>query len=188
MKIIALNGWPKSGKTEVAEIIVRRYGGVIVDDALPLRRAVPHLFHGVDPSDCYTQEGKAKVIEVGGKPYTVRQLLGFVGDVMEERFGEFYLPEQAYLAAQQMMPAAYYIFPSVRKTEGWYYRYRGGAVVEIQRPEAKDSGNAFDRWDHSARTHVISNTGSLTDLENSVAAFMHKTFKDAGYAQVQMAA
>jgi hypothetical protein len=186
-KIIALNGWPQSGKSAVAEILERRYGAVIVDDGLILRQAAPILFRGLDFNDCYTQEGKLKPVEINGKTYTVRQALGFLGQCLEDFFGEDYIPDQTIRRIAELRDAPYYVLPSVRKGQGNFYRKHGATVIEIDR-DVPPSENPFDVWDRNAVHTVIGNHGTLDDLENHVAAVMHHRFYDAGYTQLFMAA
>lgn len=167
-KIIALCGWPKSGKSLAAEILSEVYGGVIVDDGMILRQAVPILFHGVAFEDMLTQEGKLKTYEVLGKTYTYRQLLGYLGQVLEDFFGEHFIPEQTVRKIETMPEAPFFILPSVRKTQGQYYRAMGAEVWEIDR-DVPASENAFDQWDKDAVTRVIRNRNiGLKGFENNV--------------------
>lgn len=187
IKMIALCGWPKSGKSEVARILVERYGAAIVDDGEPLRKAAPHLFHGIDPEDCYTQEGKAKTITINDKTVTVRQALGYLGDVLEGFYGSHYLPDQALKKIGTMPPARYYVFPSVRKDQGHFYKRYGGEVWEIDRLGVKPSDNAFDKWDRLACDTMIYNHWGIEELERIVQHVMWTKFRDPGLTRIELA-
>lgn len=186
-KIIALNGWPKSGKSEVARILEERYGAVIVDDGEILRKAAPILFQGINPEDCYTQAGKDKIVEINESRVTVRQALGYLGDVLEQFYGQDYIPDQTVKRIATLPPAPYYVLPSVRKTQGHFYRKRGGAVWEIDRVGIEPSKNEFDKWDRAAVGTVIYNHGDIPELENIVQHVMWKNFRDPGLTRIELA-
>jgi hypothetical protein len=165
---VALVGAPHVGKTTMAEWLVERYGAKFEDDGRPLRRAIPELFEalGVYPTNCYTQEGKDKIIDVNGTSYTVRQLLGDVGNMIEEKYGQDILP---YLAIKKIERSfgsnnLFHVFASCRKRQGEFYLKRGGIVVEIKRPDC-ESVNDFDRYEPRFVSHTIHNTGDLKDFQ-----------------------
>lgn len=144
---IALVGHPKCGKSTFAKMLAEEFGGVEIDDGLILRKALPILL-GLDPTDTFTQEGKAKVIQCGDREETVRQGLGELGNYLEARYGDYIMPIRAMEMARQEHPyAPFYIYPSVRKNQGYAYKQGGGIVIQINNPEAGPSGNAFDTWD-----------------------------------------
>lgn len=185
-KIIALNGWPKAGKSAVADILERRFGAVIVDDGVILRQAAPVLFQGIDPADCFTQEGKLKPVVINGKTYTVRQALGYLGQCLEDFFGEDYIPDQTVRRIEQLPDAPYYVLPSVRKGQGHFYNAYGATTFEIDR-RVPPSENPFDVWDGNAVYEVIPNHGDLTQLEEEVMRSMYHRFRDAGFACLKAA-
>jgi hypothetical protein len=178
-QIIALNGWPQSGKSAVAEMLRDHYGAVIVDDGSILREAAPILFRGVDLADCYSQEGKLKPVEINGKTYTVRQALGYLGQCLEDFFGEDYIPDQTVRRIAELPDAPYYVLPSVRKGQGHFYREHGAVVAEIDR-NVPASENPFDVWDRTAVHKTLNNTRSLSYLGGAVTVFMDSTFGDRG--------
>lgn len=185
-QIIALNGWPQSGKSAVAEILQERYGAVIVDDGVILRYAAPILFRGILPDDCFTQEGKLKSVEINGKTYTVRQALGYLGQCLEDFFGEDYIPDQTVRRIAELPDAPYYVLPSVRKGQGHFYNLAGGRTYEVHRPGIAKSENPFDVWDKCAVHASIQNYGTLDDLEDAVSHMMHHEFRDAGFCRLEM--
>lgn len=166
---IALCGYPGSGKTTVADFLVERFGARLVDDGRVLREAAMALY-GLAWEDVYTQEGKAKRIEVCGKLYTHRQLCGHLGNLLEGFYGEQFVPEQTYrqldAEAQPLPPLC--VFPSVRKTQGITHHARGGMIIEVIRAGCAPE-NDFDHYDTGLVDHTIVNGGSLDDLRRQVA-------------------
>jgi hypothetical protein len=180
-KMIALMGKPKAGKDEVAKIIAEYFGGQRVDDGLILRLAAPALFAGVDLRDCFTQAGKSKLVDVCGKPNEVRKLLGDLGQLLEDHFGEFFVAEQTLKRLSTSTAAPILVFPSVRKNQGHFYRSRGAVVIEVDR-DVPESPYAFDKFDSTARHDVISNNGTLDDLKMEVARVMSRHLNEHSLA------
>lgn len=150
VKHLALVGHPKCGKSTIAEMLVDEFGGVIIDDGLPLRKALP-ILTGIPAGLCLTQEGKASVVRVGDRDEVVRQGLGELGNWLEARYGEEILALLAMNYALENHPKApFYIYPSVRKTQPRAYRRAGGIVMQIDNPRVGASGNAFDVWEASS--------------------------------------
>ena len=166
-KLVALCGWPQSGKTTLAEYLSDEYGAQVVDDGAILREACMALY-GLDWGDLYTQEGKAKTIKVCDKVYTHRQLAGHLGNLLEQFYGEQFVPEQTLRRLLKHTPeldgAPFYVFPSVRRTQGITWRNAGGMVVAIERPGLKFSGNDFDAFDESLVDRWIVNGGTVEDM------------------------
>lgn len=171
-RLIALCGYPRCGKTLLADMIVLRYGAKLVDDGWPLRDfAIRHM--GARPDDVTTQEGKARIATMGGQPVmdleknqpmTWRQVLGRIGDHLETLMGEDFLPRSALLACTD--PDTVYVFPSVRKRQGLCYKASGGHVVEVVRPGTAPTG-AFDTYERSCLDVTLRNDG---DREAFIAA------------------
>lgn len=170
---IALCGKPKSGKTTVAKILAE-YGYVIVDDGLPLRRAIHPLFEpwGVDEADPFSQEGKARILNICGQQVTVRELLGNLGNDLEARFGDEFLAKHAILSATRYASAPC-VFPSVRKSQGRSYMESGILVVEVDR-DVPDSPHDFDQWAPQYVDIVLDNNGSLDELRAGVQTILEK--------------
>lgn len=175
--LVALCGWPKSGKSEIAKILHENLGAQVVDDGRVLRDACKALY-GLSESDVSTQEGKAATRQVCGRNFQHRQLLGDLGNLLERYYGEQIIPELTLARLRQEDPyllnAPLYVFPSVRKTQGITYKAAGGIVVEVRRPGCGDSGNDFDRWDASLVDMVIDNDGSLEDLQLQVVTVANR--------------
>ncbi len=161
-KIIALCGNPKSGKSLTGELLAAEFGYSIQDDGRFLRDIAIANF-GLTEEDVTTQEGKAKKIVVNGAEMTVRELLGRLGDAFENEFGADVIPEIAVRRAQ-MTENGRYLFPSVRREQGAYYKALGGVVIEIDSP-APPSPFKFDSYNKDHVDHVINNPGPEGGIE-----------------------
>lgn len=161
--LIALCGWPGAGKTEIANFLFDDFGVHTMDDGRPLRDAAITLY-GLTEWHVSTQEGKASFVEVCGQQVQVRQLLGDLGQMLEDRYGEQIVPEMAMRQVEnlrQRHPSARFCFPSVRKTQGLTYRRAGGLVIEVVRAGVHPSPYAFDRYDSSLVDARIVNPAPL---------------------------
>jgi len=148
-RYIALCGNPKSGKTEVQNILKESYGTHPIDDGFPLREfAVNNL--GLTWDQVLTQKGKLEYVEILGRRWQVREVLGELGNRFESMFGKHVMP---FMAVQQTyrVPGApkSFSFGSVRRDQGLYYKERGGLVIGIRNPQAGPSIYEFDQFDHS---------------------------------------
>ena len=169
---IALCGHPKAGKSTAQRILHDALGYVPVDDGRPLRN-MARDYLGLTEHQVTTQEGKAETVEINGKPWVVRDVLGEIGNAFEEKFGGDVIPLMAMHAAGMMKDGpnkGLYSFGSVRRQQGWFYRARGGLVLEIRRVGVEPSPYAFDRFDQMAAHGVVRNDGTLDDLEERLLA------------------
>lgn len=151
--LIALCGHPKSGKSTLAEELAAEFGYTILDDGVVLREIAVNQF-GISPDDVLTQEGKAKLVDVAGTVMSIRQVLGKIGNGLENQFGPYIIP---YLASLRMSPGKRYVMPSVRKTQGHYWKRLGAVVLEVRNPMAGPSGNDFDVFDDSVVDGYVRN-------------------------------
>lgn len=181
---IALCGLPGAGKDTVAGLITSMTKAVIIDDGLPLRLAAPTLF-GFNPAYPFSQEGKAKkILMPDGVTYrTVRDCMGTLSRLVEDEFGEFIMPARAMDLAEQVArneEADVFVFPSVRRTQGWFYKRRGGHVVEVLR-DVPASKYAFDNdYERGCIDFQIDNNGTLEDTQDNVAAFLYRLKQMSG--------
>lgn len=155
-QIIALCGNPKSGKSLTAELLASEFGYTVVDDGAFLREIAMSNF-GLSKDDVTTQEGKSRTVVVNGSEMTVRELLGRLGNAFENEFGANVIPEIALNRARQL-PGPY-VFQSVRREQGAYYRAQGGEVWHVDSP-APASEFAFDAYNLDHVTDTISNPGA----------------------------
>lgn len=171
-RFIALCGNPKAGKSLAQEILSKEYNYLPVDDGHVLRDfAVRNL--GMTWDQVSSQAGKNEKIDILGKEWERRKLLGGLGNHLEDMFGDHIMP---YIATRNLYPNARYSFGSVRKTQGHFYRGIGGAVIEIMNPQAPETGNDFDRYDLTAVHRTVINDGQLKfdDPEEAKAYFRAK--------------
>jgi hypothetical protein len=154
----------------VADIICRHFPAFKVDDGLPLRLAAPHLF-GCYPAAPFSQAGKLQKVMLPDGEHEVRRLLGRLGELMEEEYGADFLPYRALQQAEQIASSdpriKTFVFSSVRRLQGEFYRARGAIVIEVRRPGVGPSGNAFDKFE-TVPDIVIQNSGTLEELEHLV--------------------
>lgn len=174
-RYIALCGRPKSGKSKVQEYLNEIFGVQPIDDGKVLREACKILY-GLNDNDVYTQEGKHGFVDICGKSFQVRDLLGELGNMMEDTYGEFFMPEAAVREANKYGYPTF-SFGSVRKTQGHFYKQQGGIVIEVIRPGVPESPYDFDKYDQNIIDHQIHNDGSLEDLRNNVAVLFHNIQK-----------
>lgn len=166
-RYVAICGFPETGKTTLAEFLVQRYGAELVDDGAVLREAAQVLF-GASWQDVNTQEGKRSTRTVCGVDYTHRALLGDLGTMLEDKYGEQFIPERtiARLEAQparETVKLPFHVFASVRKTQGITYHKNGGIVLEVLRPGTRAVYD-FDRYDRDLVDHSLLNNGDLPGL------------------------
>lgn len=165
--IIAICGYPKTGKSKVQEILAE-VGVQIVDDGGPLRDfAQRHL--GLSWRDVHTQEGKADTNMIAGQWWENRKILGDLGKKLEELFGPNIMP---FMATRKLCDVASYSFGSVRRKQGKFYQSLGGVVLGVNRAGVGPSGNDFDEFDHSIVDYWIDNDGSLDDLRFKIEVFL----------------
>lgn len=165
MKLIALCGAPKAGKSEVQSYLKDRWGVTPIDDGFPLRDFA-HSHLGLGWADVTTQEGKARTVTIpGGQRMNVRKILGQIGNALEGVFGNDILIDIAlnHIAGRD----GAFCFSSVRRRQGAVVKRHGGIVVGITRPGCTIE-NEFDDFDHGLVDHWISNDGTHADLRHRV--------------------
>lgn len=161
-RFIALCGNPKSGKSLAQEILKELYGTAPVDDGAPLREfAMQNL--GLTRDQVFTQSGKLETVEILGRQWQVRELLGELGNRYEGMFGKDILPFIAINRADQAK-APSFSFGSVRRDQGRMYQARGGIVIEIVNPGAGPSNYEFDQYDRSIVDYRVMNDGLFRGL------------------------
>lgn len=185
-KIIALCGYPESGKSTAQKIIERRYGAVSIDDGKILRDAAMILY-GLTEWHVTTQEGKKCLIEVSpGVEIEVRKLLGELGKYLEGHDINF-VAYRALADARRNHPGAVLSFGSVRREQGKVYSETGEALVLEIRRDGCDAVNDFDRYNPAWIDLSIENrfdpedvAGSLARLEAQIAELLDPHFAPVG--------
>jgi len=168
---IALCGNPGAGKSEAQKILHNALGYVPVDDGRPLRN-IARDYLGLTEAQVTTQEGKAETVTINGQEWVVRDVLGEIGNAFEEKFGGDVIPLMAMHASgmTRSLSKERFSFGSVRRKQGWFYRARGGVVIEIRRAGTGPLEYAFDRFDRSAVDIVVQNDGTLEQFEQRLIA------------------
>lgn len=144
-RYIALCGNPGAGKSEVQDILRQFFDVGPVDDGEPLRKFAMTYF-GLTKEQVYTQEGKLQEVEVAGRLWQCRKVLGEFGNALEATFGKHIMPHMAMQVADKSGWGSN-SFGSVRRDQGLAYKDRGGVVIGIVNPDAPPSGNEFDTFD-----------------------------------------
>lgn len=171
-RLVAICGNPNAGKTTVQRLLFEHFDYVPADDARALREiAIQYL--GLTAHQVSTQEGKDEYVDILGRYWEVRNILGTLGNKFEEMFGDFAMPWMA----MKGLDGGRYSFGSVRRTQGAFYKRLGGIVIGIRNPLAPESRYEFDRFDHDlvdywidndAISHGMSSLDAMADLEAKV--------------------
>jgi hypothetical protein len=163
-RLIALCGNPGSGKSTAAQLLTK-HGYTIADDGLPLRQiAMQHL--GLSEWNVSTQAGKLEEVDLNGRAWQAREILGEIGNAFEEKFGGEIIPMMTHRTLQ---PTRAYVMGSVRRDQGFYWREHGALVLEIVNPHAGPSKFEFDSYNQEPIHARIHNDGqSLKVLERAL--------------------
>jgi len=164
-KFIALCGNPSSGKTTAAELLCDDLGYELVDDGLPLREIGQNYF-GLTWEQCHTQEGKKEKILLNGREYEAREILGEIGDALERKFGENIMPVMVLNRHHDDFkdPSRRFVFGSVRRNQGLFWRSMGALVLEINNPSALPSPYYFDQYNRAPIHESVFNDGTSRAL------------------------
>lgn len=170
--LIAICGNPTAGKSEAQKILQREYGIVPFDDGRVLRDIAKQLFE-LTEEQVTTQAGKLEYVEIGGREWQVRDILGSLGNIIEEKFGQQAIPSVSIRRAfehwsdnKETTFHCGYSFGSVRKTQGKSYRQHDGIVVEIVREGVGPSKYDFDQYDPSYVSLTIRNPAPIVTNGN----------------------
>lgn len=164
-RLVALVGNPSAGKTTAAEILRDVLAYEITDDGLPLRKiAMEHL--GLTEKQVFTQEGKLEKVTLNGREWTVREILGEIGNAFEEKFGGDIIPIMSQNNQKQYRT---YVMGSCRREQPTYWKSQGAVVIEIVNPDASPSQYEFDSFNPSCTDIVIINDGLARGLSKQDA-------------------
>ena len=163
-RFIALVGNPQAGKSLVQEILLYNYGARPIDSGLPLRQiAMQH--YGLSKHQVFTQEGKLEHIEVLGRRWQVRELLGELGNRFEEMHGDCATPWMAVRSIDND-DAGPFCDASCRKGQGLFYKSLGGVVIGIRNPMAPESPYAFDKVREEIPDYWIENDALMLGMSH----------------------
>jgi len=159
-RIIALCGKPRAGKSTAADLLKEIYGYEIVDDGLPLRQIAMSSL-GLSETQVFTQAGKLQKVNLVGRTWSVREILGEIGNAFEEKFGGDIIP---FMSARLMSPSKRYVLTSVRREQGNFWKEQGALVIEIDNPDVPESEFEFDQYSRAAIDRIILNDGLANGL------------------------
>jgi hypothetical protein len=159
-RIIALCGHPTCGKTTAGELISSYYGHTIADDGRPLRLIAVNYF-GLTHNQVFTQEGKLEKVMLNGREWTVREILGEIGNAFEEKFGGDIIPIMSHNSRSR---DEYVVYGSVRREQGLYWRNQGALVLEIVNPLVGPSQYEFDTYNAAYAHARVLNDGLARGL------------------------
>lgn len=163
---VAICGWPGAGKSEVQKLLAE-HGYQPVDDGACVRDfAVRQL--GLTLNQVSTPDGKREVIDIAGREWVSRKVLGELARVLEGLFGEYAMP---WIATRSLGPGMY-SFGSVRMRQAAFYKRLGGLVIGVRRAGVEPTGNVWDEFDESLVDIWIENNGSLDMLRLAVTTVM----------------
>ena len=170
---IAICGYPRAGKSTLQDILEQSFGVLPFDDALVIREAAMAVY-GLDLERVSTQAGKASAISVGGRSFTVRELLGQLGNFLIDAHGTQFKPQAALRRAREFarereLVAPVFSFASVRLDEARSYSDAGGLVVEVRRPGCSAS-RPEDDFDRSLVDLILHNDGTLDAFRAAISS------------------
>lgn len=169
MLIIALCGYPCSGKSTLQRYFAERYGFSAIDDAGFIRQEAMRR-HSLTLEDVSTEDGKQKLIETENGVRTVRAIMADISDEFIAAYGTQYKPQQALLAAQGQDRVC---FASVRRDEAKTYRDAGALIIEIMRPACGPLTQADD-YDRTLVDITLHNDGNLQEFLNEAGGIIEK--------------
>lgn len=150
---IALFGNPGAGKTKAAEILQQQFGYILADDGLPLRE-IAMKYLGLTHRQCFTQEGKKEIIQINGRDWEARKVLGEIGNAFEDKFGGEIIPQMAHATFDLDEK---YVMASCRREQGAYWKSVGAICVEIVNDFAPPSPFEFDWFNPTHIDYRIKN-------------------------------
>lgn len=161
-KFIVLCAQPKAGKSLAQDLLFKTFGYKPVDTGMPLRR-ISMDYLGLTLDQVATQEGKASYVEIEGKTWQVRDILGELGKHLEAMFGPDIL---AFMATNTLPPEGLFSFVA-RRDQAHFYKKRGGLVIGLRNPIAGISAYDFDQFDESAVDIWIDNDAQQRGLSDT---------------------
>lgn len=159
-RLIALCGYPQSGKSTLQRLLAQTYGYQPVDDGRAIRDTCIRWFN-LTEWHVTTQEGKASTFTgPDGRQWQVRTAMQDVGLLFERHFGEYATPAAEY---PRLNAETRYSFGSVRRYQGNFHKQYGATVIAIVRPGITWDGTDAEWYDPSCIDHSLLNPIGLGD-------------------------
>ncbi|MEU2366792.1 hypothetical protein ABZ616_39615 [Streptomyces noursei] len=183
---IALVGKARSGKDTVAQLLVRHAGFTRLAFADELKAALVRLNPLVVSCCCYKEHRLKDALEhhggwEGAKALgEVRRLLQEHGQAVRDRDPDFWVrPVLAQVRHGSEWPMPCVVADARYANELDALRAEGAVVVRVERPGAGLDGDAGTHpseleLDGITPDHVLHNTGTLSELRDSVRALFNK--------------
>lgn len=162
--IIAFSAKARSGKTTAARAIAAANPKFdILSFAKPLKRMTMEQFD-LTPED---MEDKEKVLILGGREVTIRQLLIEVGAMYRNIDPDFWVKKLWKDAELSMSSGKDIVIDDMRfRNESNFLTERGAKLVRIDRPGVKLIDDISEKdLDHYHFEYHLGNTGTMADFE-----------------------
>lgn len=185
--MFTFSGELKSGKGTAMEILSQLLYGLdrptaTVTVAKNLKAEVSQIL-GIPLLDCYSQEGKEKIVKApGGREVRLRQYLQDYGESMKQVFGKLYWINQCIRDAQSLKTSN--ITPLCEDARFDFeinaFKENGGIAINIHRINPEKLANPSDPiYNHPSETdipasndpiydHVIDNNGTIEELKEKL--------------------
>lgn len=166
---VGITGAPGSGKDTLANLMAELDPSVYVADAAgPLRRMMSELT-GIPYEVLKTQEGKRSLVELNGRMYEAREVMGKLGVHLEETYG---MGVMAWMAIGSVPPGYdIYVFPGARR-DASVYRKRG-MVVNLSRPGCGTT-YGFDAAEEAPEDMRVYNNRDIDHLREAAVGIIHR--------------
>lgn len=163
--LLGLTGKPQTGKSEVAKILVSKYGFTLIDTKDKLREIVSEIT-GISYSTLQSSLGKEQLYK--GVP--VRKIMGNVGLCLEDMFGVDYLPSEALKAYK----GGNAVLDSLRLQQSAFFK---GKVIEVKSDRTSGTNYNFDKYDKKDICYKLDNSGDFGTLEKNIKIMLDKLNK-----------
>lgn len=169
---IGISGPPGCGKDTLASLLEEMDSGVYVADAAgPLRHMMSALSN-IPYETLKTQEGKRSLVEINGRMYEAREVMGKLGCHLEDTYG---LGTMAWMAIGSVPPGyMYYVFPGARRDAFVYRKY--GMVVQMSRPGC-GVNYSFDYTQEDPEDMRVFNNRGLPELREAATGILDRARK-----------
>lgn len=161
--IIGLCGKPHSGKSEVRKILEENWNFEVINTKIPLAQ-VSSIITGIDETKFLTTHVKERTF----RSHKLRDIMGTIGNTIEDLFGENYLLERALNNIK--INKYNYVIDALRKNQ---YTGFNGWIVEVCSEKGKEIIYDYDKFNPHSIDYVVKNDGSFEELKSSVTRMLY---------------